>query len=240
MQYEHTCQHRVNCIKAQGAMRIFKIAAMPATKATEHPAISVLKRVFGVGVVARGSLGRWDSHGAEEHQGARRYEVLFSCETRHLATRQMPVLLKSASKVHLSSECARPRKSFTQKCARDFRMSQYTCCLISMSICVSWSNWQVKWAISLLMPCVTRTVMNSRKSWILYRVCLMRNLKIVLMRLMRLFTEKESIVTTAFSWSNVSSQNRGGATKRSKIDNSVLLDDSNKIFSRCLLLTLPQ
>ena len=56
----------------------------------------------------------------------------------------------------------------------------------------------------------------------------------------RLFTEKESIVTTAFSWSNVSSQNRGGATNRSKIDNSVLLDDSNKIFSRCLLLTLPQ
>jgi len=39
-------------------------------------------------------------------------------------------------------------------------------------------------------------------------------------------TEKESNVATAFSWSNVSSQNRGGATKRSKIDNSVIVIDS--------------
>jgi len=34
-------------------------------------------RHCGVSVVARGSLGRWDSHGAEEHQGARQYEVRF-------------------------------------------------------------------------------------------------------------------------------------------------------------------
>ena len=39
-------------------------------------------------------------------------------------------------------------------------------------------------------------------------------------------SEKEASVSTAFSWSNVSSQNRGGATKRSKIDNSVLVIDS--------------
>jgi len=39
-------------------------------------------------------------------------------------------------------------------------------------------------------------------------------------------TEKKSSVTTAFSWSNVLSHNRGGATKRSKIDNSVLIIDS--------------
>ena len=39
-------------------------------------------------------------------------------------------------------------------------------------------------------------------------------------------TAKESSVTTAFSWSNVSSQNRGGVAKRSKIDNSVIVIDS--------------
>jgi len=39
-------------------------------------------------------------------------------------------------------------------------------------------------------------------------------------------TEKESSITTAFSWSNSSSQNRGGAAKRSKIDNSVVVIDS--------------
>ena len=49
------------------------------------------------------------------------------------------------------------------KCTLDSRMSQYRCCFISMSICVSWTNWQVKWAISLLIPCVTPTVMNLRK-----------------------------------------------------------------------------
>jgi len=38
-QYEHTCQNCVNCIKAQGAVRILKTASMPATKATEHLAI---------------------------------------------------------------------------------------------------------------------------------------------------------------------------------------------------------
>ena len=38
-------------------------------------------------------------------------------------------------------------------------------------------------------------------------------------------TEKESSVTTAFSWPIVSSQNRGGATKRSKIDKSVVVID---------------
>jgi len=36
-------------------------------------------------------------------------------------------------------------------------------------------------------------------------------------------TQKESSVTTAFLWPNVSSQNWGGATKLSKIDNSVLV-----------------
>ena len=43
-------------------------------------------------------------------------------------------------------------------------------------------------------------------------------------------TEKESSVTTAFSWSNVSSQNRGGSAKprRSKIDNSVVVIDSTQ------------
>jgi len=39
-------------------------------------------------------------------------------------------------------------------------------------------------------------------------------------------TEKESSVTTAFSWSNVSSHNRGGASKRPKIDDSVVIIDS--------------
>jgi len=38
--------------------------------------------------------------------------------------------------------------------------------------------------------------------------------------------EKESSVTTAFSWSNVSSQNRGGTTKRPKIDGTVVVIDS--------------
>jgi len=42
-------------------------------------------------------------------------------------------------------------------------------------------------------------------------------------------TEKKSSVTTAFSWSNVTSQNHGGATKRSKIDNSVLVIDSTQV-----------
>jgi len=39
-------------------------------------------------------------------------------------------------------------------------------------------------------------------------------------------TEKKSSVTTAFSWSNVSSQNRGGTSKRPRIDNSVVVIDS--------------
>jgi|AntRauMFilla1563_2_1112583.scaffolds.fasta_scaffold64141_1 hypothetical protein len=39
-------------------------------------------------------------------------------------------------------------------------------------------------------------------------------------------SEKEASVSTAFSWSNVSSQNRGGATKRSKIDDTVVVTDS--------------
>jgi len=38
--------------------------------------------------------------------------------------------------------------------------------------------------------------------------------------------EKEASVATAFSWSNVSSQNCGGATKHSKIDDTVVVIDS--------------
>ena len=41
-----------------------------------------------------------------------------------------------------------------------------------------------------------------------------------------ILTQKESSVTTAFSWSNVSSQNRGGPSKRPRIDNSVVFIDS--------------
>jgi hypothetical protein len=41
-----------------------------------------------------------------------------------------------------------------------------------------------------------------------------------------ILTEKESSVTTAFSWSNVSLHNRGGATKRPKIDNTLVVIDS--------------
>jgi len=39
--------------------------------------VSGLKCVYGVGIIARGSLGRWDSHGAEEHRGTRGYEIWF-------------------------------------------------------------------------------------------------------------------------------------------------------------------
>jgi len=39
-------------------------------------------------------------------------------------------------------------------------------------------------------------------------------------------SEKESSVFTAFSWSNVSSENRGGTTKRSKMDDKVVVIDS--------------
>ena len=38
--------------------------------------------------------------------------------------------------------------------------------------------------------------------------------------------EKEASVVTVCSWSNVSSENRGGATKRSKMDDKVLVIDS--------------
>jgi hypothetical protein len=41
-----------------------------------------------------------------------------------------------------------------------------------------------------------------------------------------ILTEKESSVTTAFSWSNVSLHNRGGDTKRPKIDNTLVVIDS--------------
>jgi len=40
-------------------------------------------------------------------------------------------------------------------------------------------------------------------------------------------SEKEASVATAFSWSNVSSENRGGATKRSKMDDKVIVVDSS-------------
>jgi len=39
-------------------------------------------------------------------------------------------------------------------------------------------------------------------------------------------TQKEASVVTAFSWSNVSSENRDGATKRSKMDDKVVVIDS--------------
>jgi len=39
-------------------------------------------------------------------------------------------------------------------------------------------------------------------------------------------SEKEASVVTAFSWSNVSSKNRGDATKRSKMDDKVVVIDS--------------
>jgi len=39
-------------------------------------------------------------------------------------------------------------------------------------------------------------------------------------------SEKEASVVTAFSWSNVSSENRGGATKPSKMDDKVVVIDS--------------
>ena len=35
--------------------------------------------------------------------------------------------------------------------------------------------------------------------------------------------EKEATVVTAFSWSNVSFENRGGASKRSKMDEKVVV-----------------
>jgi len=38
--------------------------------------------------------------------------------------------------------------------------------------------------------------------------------------------EKEASDVTAFSWSNVSSEIRGGATKRSKMDDKVVIIDS--------------
>jgi len=38
--------------------------------------------------------------------------------------------------------------------------------------------------------------------------------------------EKEASVVTAFSWSNVSSENRGSSTKRSKMDDKVVVIDS--------------
>jgi len=39
-------------------------------------------------------------------------------------------------------------------------------------------------------------------------------------------SEKEASVVTEFSWSNVSSENRGCATKRSKMDDKVVVIDS--------------
>ena len=36
---------------------------------------------------------------------------------------------------------------------------------------------------------------------------------------------KESSMVTAFSWSNVSSENQGGVTKRSKMDDKVVVMD---------------
>jgi len=39
-------------------------------------------------------------------------------------------------------------------------------------------------------------------------------------------SEKEASIVTAFSWSNVSSENRGGSTKRSKMDDKVVVIDS--------------
>jgi len=38
-------------------------------------------------------------------------------------------------------------------------------------------------------------------------------------------SEKEASVVTAFSWSNVSSENQGGVTKRSKMDDKVVVMD---------------
>jgi len=67
----------------------------------------------------------------------------------------------------LPAECicrasAKPRESSTQKWARDRRMSQYKHCFVCMSICVSWTNWPVKWANSLLMPYVFCFVLLNR------------------------------------------------------------------------------
>ena len=69
----------------------------------------------------------------------------------------------------LPAECicrasVKGRRSHSHRNALETFECHSTNVVISMSVCVSWTNWQVKWAISLLMPCVTRKVMNSRKS----------------------------------------------------------------------------
>jgi len=50
------------------------------------------------------------------------------------------------------------------------------------------------------------------------------------------FSEKESSVTTVFSWSNFQVQNRGSAAtsgaKRHKVDSSVVVSDSPPVSSR--------
>ena len=146
------------------------------------------------------------------------------------AKKSLFVCLKSARRVHLSSKCARPRESFTQKCTRDFRMSQYKCCFVSMSICVSWNKLTSE--MGDFFTDVMRDSNSHEFKVIVDSITFMPNeeLEESLDQIDETLTQKESSVTTAFSWSNVSSQNRGGSAKprRSKIDNSVVVIDSTQ------------
>jgi len=110
------------------------------------------------------------------------------------STPKIAIRLFEVCPQRLSSECARPRESFTQKCVRDFRMSQYKCCFIFMSICVSWTNWQVKSAISDAMRDSNSHEFEEIVDPITC-IYLMRKLKSVLMRLMRLCRRKKRVLS---------------------------------------------
>jgi len=92
----------------------------------------------------------------------------------------------------------------------------------------------VKWAISLLIPCVTPTPnpkSHEFEEMVDPITCTPNEeLEENIVEIDETFSEKESSVTTVFSWSNFSVQYRGSAAtsgaKRHKVDSSVVVIDS--------------
>ena len=68
----------------------------------------------------------------------------------------------------------------------------------------------------------------STNSWVLFlQPSITLNHKLLLLdEIDETLSEKEASVVTTFLWSNVSSENRGGSTKRSQMDDKVVVIDS--------------
>jgi len=127
------------------------------------------------------------------------------------------VWLKSAHRVHLSSKCARLRETFE---CHTTNAALSICQFASLEQIDKWKRQFLHWFHAWLEQSWIR---GNRRS---YHVYAQWGTWGDSYEINETLAGKESGVATEFSWSNVSSQNRGVATKRSKMDNLVFVIDS--------------